>query len=630
MNRRWLSPIIIISTLATLAISLWIMSVFAQSSSYTPERAGSACTSVSGNISVSTTWMTCTIVTSSVIVNQGITLTINPGVTVYFEPDTYLRIQGTLIASGNPTATITFTSNKFPKEPGDWQYILFSPNSINNPDCDGFGGSIMKHTVVEYAGGAITPDNGAIRIQTASPCIDNNTIQFNESDAIHAWSHASPHDTYPMITNNIISNNGIPGITQAAGIYFKNPALNRNVVITSNLITNNTNTGIIIDVGTNASINLTNNMISENTAADGNPGGGIYFNARTGNIEQNVIISNSTSQNGGGIYFDNVTQNPTNILVTDNIIANNHAIQAGGGIYICDGCRPIINNNDFCENTDSFDNDFYNSNESTQFDVDAQGNYWVEESQESVENHIYHQIDDPLLGLVNYLPFEVLPINPDYCPEPPTRTPTPTNTKTNTPTPTPTSTATPTPTQTATPTATLSPTQTATPTRTPSPTSTKTPTTTPTITHTPESVPADLYLPLLLKPDPFFSGPFEQEPNDNSSQANGPLISGKDYFGFASPPNDLKDYFKINPDTAGLITIDLTNHPLESVTGVQVQLFYEKVENGPKVVDVIPPYHLEYNGQPGIYYIYIFNDISKCTNTGVDCTSSYTLTITYP
>jgi|GEM_PF-1686992 len=182
---------------------------------------------------------------------------------------------------------------------------------------------------------------------------------------------------------------------------------------------------------------------------------------------------------------------------------------------------------------------------------------------------------------------------------------------------TPTRTLTPSPSATSTWTATRSPT----PRRTPTPTritnarrryvplvmtypTVKPSTATPTVTPTATPV--------------YFEGPWEQEPNNSWLQANGPLRSGRDYRGY---PNDEKDYFSIRTQNPGRIIMDLTNHTGQNV---QLQLFYQSVGNR-VAVRTSPPYHLEYDGQPGTYYIYI--------NTGSGYNSNppgYTLRATYP
>ena len=238
----------------------------------------------------------------------------------------------------------------------------------------------------------------------------------------------------------------------------------------------------------------------------------------------------------------------------------------------------------------------------------------------------------------------------------PTATPThtPTATATSMPTPTPTPTATPTQTPTATPThtptatATSMPTPTPTPTATPTETPTATPTHTPTATAstptpTPTSTPSMrwIYLPMVVKqwprptppppptntptraptptatPTPCFQGPWEREPNNSYGEANGPLCSNREYRGY---PDDQRDYFSIHPLSGGQITITLKNHTGQ---GVQLQLFYGDV--GHRVgYDPDPPYKIEYLGDPGWYYIYIY------TASGYNNTTAYTLRATFP
>jgi hypothetical protein len=71
--------------------------------------------------------------------------------------------------------------------------------------------------------------------------------------------------------------------------------------------------------------------------------------------------------------------------------------------------------------------------------VDAEYNNWGLCTAAEIEQEIYHQVDEPTFGLVDFEPF----IEPDDCPEP--ATPTPTATPAPTPTTTPGATATPTP-----------------------------------------------------------------------------------------------------------------------------------------------------------------------------------------
>ena len=83
-------------------------------------------TKVSGNITTDTTWTLANspyVVTETVQVFEGVTLTIEPGVTVKFNKDTLLRIGGELIAEGTETQMITFTSNETTPALGGWEPI---------------------------------------------------------------------------------------------------------------------------------------------------------------------------------------------------------------------------------------------------------------------------------------------------------------------------------------------------------------------------------------------------------------------------------------------------------------------------------------------------------------------------
>jgi len=112
---------------------------------------------------------------------------------------------------------------------------------------------------------------------------------------------------------------------------------------------------------------------------------------------------------------------------------------------------------------------------------------------------------------------------------------------------------------------------------------------------------------------------WEAEPNDSIEQADGPLQSGVDYFGY---PNDEWDFFSVYLDTAGQIIVDLTNH-----TGRGVQLLLYDQDGVLRGRDwEPPPYHVEYTGGAGWYSvrIYIADDTSYNSDT------PYTLRTTFP
>lgn len=110
---------------------------------------------------------------------------------------------------------------------------------------------------------------------------------------------------------------------------------------------------------------------------------------------------------------------------------------------------------------------------------------------------------------------------------------------------------------------------------------------------------------------------FEIEDNDSCAQANGPLLSGQNYYGY---PDDQKDYFNFTTGSSGSITATLTNH---TGTGVQLQL-RDSLCNL-ITYDYTAPYQVTYAGAAGtLYNIFIF------TSSGYNNSTAYTLNVFYP
>src|SRR5256885_12199437 len=87
-------------------------------------------TNVSGGIYTNTTWTLANspyIVVDTIVVFPGVTLTIEPGVTVKFADGKYLEVrQGSLIAAGTATDSITITSNSFSPTIGIYKGFKFN------------------------------------------------------------------------------------------------------------------------------------------------------------------------------------------------------------------------------------------------------------------------------------------------------------------------------------------------------------------------------------------------------------------------------------------------------------------------------------------------------------------------
>ncbi|MFZ1986370.1 MAG: hypothetical protein WAU91_18310, partial [Desulfatitalea sp.] len=135
-------------------------------------------TTVSGTIAVDTTW---TMAGSPYIVNssirvQGIdgadaitTLTIEPGVEIRFNANTYLYIgagsgnPGALVAQGTSAAPIRFTANTTNPAPGFWRGVQFQDTTHDAT-------TRMEHCNVEYAG-SVTYGTYAVNIGDSAPIL---------------------------------------------------------------------------------------------------------------------------------------------------------------------------------------------------------------------------------------------------------------------------------------------------------------------------------------------------------------------------------------------------------------------------------------------------------------------------
>lgn len=290
-------------------------------------------TNVSGIISSNTTWTLANspyIVTGNIILNNGYTLTIQPGVTVRFNSGLSMQIDGMLLAQGTNSDSITFTSNTVDTA-GAWGYIYFSDVSTdavfqNNIYGNYISGSILEYCKIQYAGGANISYNGALRLDGAHPFINYCTISYNKASGINANNLTDSL----KITNSVISHNISPNT--GGGIFIAGFAI---VLIDGNTIAYNVVTDIFGFGGGISSaygaIIISNNKIFENI---GGAGGGIgcgMGGASSQTITNNIImnnIANSTGIGGGGIFVGSGDAT----TISGNTITGNKA-QRVSGIY---------------------------------------------------------------------------------------------------------------------------------------------------------------------------------------------------------------------------------------------------------------------------------------------------------
>jgi len=121
--------------------------------------ANSDCAGVlSADVTVDTTITTCTLVTNSIDITNGATLTIAPGVTMLFQNNTGFNVRddGALRAVGSVPSPILFTGTQL--TPGYWRGVQFTfSNNVNNE---------LDYVTVEYGGSGYNGSSNIVMFGT--------------------------------------------------------------------------------------------------------------------------------------------------------------------------------------------------------------------------------------------------------------------------------------------------------------------------------------------------------------------------------------------------------------------------------------------------------------------------------
>lgn len=242
-------------------------------------------TNVEGTISQDTLWTLVDspyIVTNNITVNPGVTLTIEPGVEVRFGGDFSLNILGTILAQGTPEKTILFTTNDLTNQ-DYWQSISISGTQATFTYC-----------TIEYATNGTVLESGSLEILETNIqsnlengiVINGGTANINDCEfAFNGESAIQVSGGNPVtITNNFI-NSDMNGLTLSNH-------LTGTIQVQNNLISNNTQAGIVL-----AADAFTNTQIIQNNIT-ANDYGFLVQSKTTTHITQNFIYANSL-----GVYY---------------------------------------------------------------------------------------------------------------------------------------------------------------------------------------------------------------------------------------------------------------------------------------------------------------------------------------
>lgn len=440
---------------------------------FSPFASAQSGTNVSGLINSNTVWTKTGSpynLTGNAAVNQGIRLTIQPGVTVNFN-GYYLRVNGTLTAIGTSAEKIILNSAR----------IIFTElsDSWNEQTSSG---CIIQYAIINqapYTGGTSYPSTSNINPIKIDNCIINGGISVTSSivtnnqvnGGISSQTPIPGDNTNAPLDTSLISNNHVNGsITIGSVSLGAMSAPHEAPTVCGNIVE-----GSIISGSPQGTPQIYNNIVSNGgIGCDGL--GHIYNNtvygcktgislytirvfggnlACTALVENNFVTANSV---GIGMQLTEVfgggTHTPT--IQNNTIVGNQIGISLSGIGY--DATPTIIYNN--IQNSANYSFSLGESN-----NVNASYNWWGTTDDAAIGKAIYDFNDDFNLGTVTYQP--ILTTLNSYAPAAaaiPTASPTPTQTTaptTTQETTTPTTQTTPTSsnptTQTQTPTATEAP-----------------------------------------------------------------------------------------------------------------------------------------------------------------------------
>jgi len=355
---------------------------------------GSSGTTVGGYVSEDTTWTldgSPYIVIEDVIVEPDVYLTIEPGVLIKFKSGTNLVVDGYLIAQGNSTHMIEFTSDSETPSPGDWGTIGFRKDVSEFLDWVSIKfaskGISIEGGDITITNSLIVQNNIGVSIEGGSSVtIQNSSISYNAGNGIYV-------EKWLSVTVTLILNLERVSITyNSVGVSIGRSCIAQ---IRKSAILKNYGDGIQSWLGTFEHCYISDSTIAENS------GNGLYqdeWSWTTWHIFGSVIANNS----GAGIYRE---ADAYPIYVENSTIKGNKNSGVmgyiGGYIYY----------------SNIYANAPYDIRNMEADDVDAINNWWGTTDETLIQEHIYDYYDDYNLGRVLFKPFLTAPAKvPDYIP----------------------------------------------------------------------------------------------------------------------------------------------------------------------------------------------------------------------
>lgn len=239
------------------------------------------------HITENTTWSGNVSVTANTQIDEGVTLTINPGTTVTFDGFYGLRVIGTILAEGTASDSIFFLPSS---QSTGWNQIQFvytnsSSDSSKFAYCDFKYSKANDESTLYGQSGGVFVFNYFSKISLRNSTLSHNSV-VGLGGAIFC-NYASPH-----IINNIFDNNSAVIDGGAIQVEHANPR------IIGNLFSNNHTSGN----GGALNFAFSSPQITNNTFADNNAeywGGAIMVDNSSAPVFTNCILYNNSATEDG-------------------------------------------------------------------------------------------------------------------------------------------------------------------------------------------------------------------------------------------------------------------------------------------------------------------------------------------
>ena len=359
-------------------------------------------------------------VTNGVVTNNGTTFTINADLTI--STGDVLLIDNSVIRIDAPGVLITINGSMNCVHTGDrvklygTQQNQFSMLFENATGCnikkmyfsDGAGIRVIESDVtfddVKFVYFTRDYSNSVINILNCNPTIKDCYFMLNEGSAIGSPvnGQASPQILNCEFDTNVTDEVNAPQINLG-------PGGNDTIRIVGNEIYTIMAQHYVggISIADLMGMGETKVLLKDNIVKDNRYGYNQQGQTISSVIEGNQFIDNNHEDNpmngGSGISIYGYTTNNKAVLRNNVITGNLWGITA---IYYHDidmGTEDDWGNNEIHDNGNGgVIYDLYNN---STCDLMAVGNDWGTTTLERIEEHIYHQNDDPTLGLVTFVPY---------------------------------------------------------------------------------------------------------------------------------------------------------------------------------------------------------------------------------